>query len=188
MTTSYYRGHRIYYDYETEKWHYEDNDKYIKSENRPCTRCGKTPTLSGADYCLKDLEVCDFINAACCGHGERIGYISLQDGRIFREIDSDDILFKMFRLENENKKLKEENDKLKELIKENVFGRYREGSLADLEFKAIAYDDIVKLEMSNDSEPKVIVICKQGKKENVKSFCQMFIPFGVYYEIKEITE
>lgn len=110
--TSYYRGHRIYYNYETEKWYYEDNDEYIKSENRPCTRCGKTPTLSGADYCLKDLEVCDFINAACCGHGERIGYISLQDGRIFREIDSDDILFKMFRLENENKKLQEENKEL----------------------------------------------------------------------------
>lgn len=110
--TSYYRGYSTYYDYETEKWYYEDNDKYIKSENRPCARCGKTPTLSGADYCLKDLEVCDFINAACCGHGERIGYISLQDGRIFREIDSSDILFKMFRLENENKKLKEENKQL----------------------------------------------------------------------------
>lgn len=116
--TSYYRGHSTYYDYETEKWYYEDNDKYIKSENRPCKRCGKTPTLSGADYCLKDLEVCDFINAACCGHGERIGYISLQDGRIFREIDSDDILFKMFRLENENKKLKEENEKLRQTMQE----------------------------------------------------------------------
>ena len=84
--------------------------------------------------------------------------------------------------------LAEENDKLKKLIKENVFQRYREGSLADLKFKAIAYDDIVKVEMSNELEPRVIVICKQGKKENVKSFCQMFIPFGVYYEIKEVIE
>ena len=88
----------------------------------------------------------------------------------------------------ENIKLREENDKLKGLIKENVFGRYREGSLADLEFKAIAYDDIVELEISNELEPKVIVICKQGKKENVKSFCQMFIQFGVHYEIKEVIE
>ena len=88
----------------------------------------------------------------------------------------------------ENIKLREENDKLKGLIKENVFGRYREGSLADLEFKAIAYDDIVELEMSDELEPKVIVICKQGKKENVKSFCQMFIPLGVHYEIKEVIE
>ena len=186
--TSYYRGYSTYYDYETEKWYYEDNDKYIKSENRPCARCGKTPTLNGADYCLKDLEVCDFINAACCGHGERIGYISLQDGRIFREIDSSDILFKMSRLEDENKKLKEENDQLRQLIKENVFGMYEEGSLTDLEFKAIAYDDIVKLEISDESESKVVVICKQGKKENVKSFCQMFIPFGIAYEIVEMID
>ena len=45
-----------------------------------------------------------------------MGYISLQDGRIFREIDSDDILFKMFRLENENKKLKEENEQLRQKL------------------------------------------------------------------------
>ena len=114
--TSYYRGHSIYYDYETEKWYYKDDDKYIKSENRPCTRCGKTPTLNGADYCLRDLEVCDFIKAACCGHGERIGYIALQDGRTFRETVSNDILFKMFRLEHENKKLKEENEQLRKQI------------------------------------------------------------------------
>ena len=116
--TSYYRGHSIYYDYETEKWYYKDDDKYIKSEDRPCTRCGKTPTLSGADYCLRDLEVCDFIKAACCGHGERIGYIALQDGRTFRETVSNDILFKMFRLENENKKLQEENKQLRRLFEE----------------------------------------------------------------------
>ena len=84
--------------------------------------------------------------------------------------------------------LEEENEKLRQMIKGNVFERYREGSLADLEFKAIAYDDIVKLEMSYESEPKVIVICRQGKKENVKSFCQMFIPFGIVYEIKEVID
>lgn len=84
--------------------------------------------------------------------------------------------------------LKEENDKLRELIKQNVFGMYEEGSLTDLKFKAIAYDDIVKLEIFNESELKVIVICKPGKTGNVKSFCQMFIPFGVYYEIKEVIE
>jgi len=84
--------------------------------------------------------------------------------------------------------LADENDKLRGLIKGNVLGRYREGSLADLKFKASAYDDIVKLEMSYESEPKVIVICKQGKKENVKSFCQMFIPFGIAYEIKEVID
>lgn len=97
------------------------------------------------------------------------------------------IVDELNKLDFENKRLREENEKLRELIKGNVFGRYAEGSLADLEFKAIAYDDIVKLGMSYESEPKVIVFCKQGKKENVKSFCQMFIPFGVYYEIKEVS-
>jgi len=87
-----------------------------------------------------------------------------------------------------NQEYRKENDKLKELIKENVFGMYEEGSLTDLEFKAIAYDDIVKLKISDESEPKVVVICKQGKKENVKSFCQMFIPFGIAYEIVEMID
>ena len=82
--------------------------------------------------------------------------------------------------------LKEENEQLRQMIKENVFQRYREGSLADLEFKAIAYDDIVKVEMSNELEPRVIVYCKQGKKEDIMSYCQMVIPFGIAYEIKEV--
>lgn len=104
------------------------------------------------------------------------------------ENDIDEIVDCLNKQQTIIQSLKEENDKLRALIKGNVFGRYGEGSLADLEFKAIAYDDIVKLEMSYESEPKVIVVCKQGKKENVKSFCQMFIPFGVYYEIKEVIE
>ena len=84
--------------------------------------------------------------------------------------------------------LNNENEQLRQMIKENVFQQYNEGSLADLKFKAIAYDDIVKVKLSDESEPKVIVICKQGKKENVKSFCQMFIPFGIAYEIKEVID
>lgn len=75
--------------------------------------------------------------------------------------------------------LKAKNDKLRELIKENVFGRYEKGSLADLKFKAIAYDDIIKVKLSYESEPKVIVYCNYGKRNNIMSFCQMFIPFGV---------
>ena len=89
---------------------------------------------------------------------------------------------------NEIKDLKEENEQLRQMIKGNVFHQYREGSLADLEFKSIAYDDIIEVKLSDELEPKVIVSCRQGKKENVKSFCQMFIPFGIAYEIKEIIE
>lgn len=114
--------------------------------------------------------------------GECLGFTAQIKGRLNLQ---DDIIKEQ---EQKIAKLVEENKQLKELIKENVFQRYTEGSLADLEFKATAYDDIVKLEMSDESEPKVIVSCRQGKKENVKSFCQMFIPFGVYYEIKELEE
>lgn len=70
--------------------------------------------------------------------------------------------------------LAEENDKLKGLIKGNVFGMYGEGSLTDLKFKAIAYDDIVKLEMSYESEPKVIVICRQGKRKMLKFLSDVY--------------
>ena len=89
---------------------------------------------------------------------------------------------------NDYKNLEKENNQLRQMIKENVFGRYVEGSLSDLEFKAIAYDDIVKLETSNESEPKLIVFCKRGKKENIRSFCQMFIPFSIAYEIVEMID
>lgn len=86
-------------------------------------------------------------------------------------------------------KLNDENERLRQMIKENVFGMYAEGSFADLKFKAAAYDDIIKLEISNKLvEPKLIVTCKRGKKENVQSFCRMFIPHGMYYEIKELEE
>ena len=128
----------------------------------------------------------------------KIQRFNLDEGKIWEAIEGLSPYKTTYTLEEVCKKLNElatkcnllenENDKLRGLIKGNVFRRYREGSLADLEFKATAYDDIVKLEMSYESEPKVIVICRQGKKENVKSFCQMFIPFGVYYEIKEVIE
>lgn len=84
--------------------------------------------------------------------------------------------------------LEKKNEKLRQMIKANVLKQYRDGSLADLEFKAIAYDDIVKVKLSYESEPKVIVYCKYGKRHNIMSFCQMFIPFGVAFEIKEVVD
>lgn len=90
--------------------------------------------------------------------------------------------------EHTQKELREENEQLRQMIKENVFQQYNEGSLADLKFKAIAYDDIIKVKLSDESEPKVMVYCNYGKRENIMSFCQMFIPFGVAYEIKEVND
>ena len=91
-------------------------------------------------------------------------------------------------LSDENGQLKEENKRLRQMIKANVLKQYRDGSLADLEFKAIAYDDIIKVKLSYESEPKVIVYCNYGKRNNIMSFCQMFIPFGVAFEIKEVVD
>lgn len=83
--------------------------------------------------------------------------------------------------------LYDENKKLRLMIKANVNGVYREGSLFDLQFKAIAYDDITKVEINYDFEPKLIIYYKKGKKENVKSF-RMFIPYGIDFEFQEVNE
>ena len=64
MVTSYARGHKIYY--ENEVWRYEDNNKSIEKEIRPCKRCGKYPTKEGYDYCIGYVEGA---TSACCGHG-----------------------------------------------------------------------------------------------------------------------
>lgn len=103
-------------------------------------------------------------------------------------LTSEEIVEELNQLDDKVVELAEENEQLRQMIKENVFQRYSEGSLADLEFKAIAYDDIIKVKLSDDSEPKVIVYCNYGKRKNVVSFCQMFIPFGIGYEIKEVIE
>lgn len=124
------------------------------------------------------------------------GYYILKNPRIHLDfiemlgdaLTSEEIVEELNQLDDKVVKLAKENERLRQIIKENVFERYEKGSLMDLNFKAIAYDDIVKLEMSYESEPKVIVFCKQGKKENVKSFCQMFIPFGIAYEIVEVID
>lgn len=132
------------------------------------------------------LNIVDMLNEL---NDERMMYKTTIDKRIVELEEENEQLkqkvdfYKYF--QKDARELEKENELLRQMIKENVFGRYEEGSLMDLEFKAIAYDDIVRLEISDESELKVIVICKQGKKESVKSFCRMFIPFGVCYEIKE---
>lgn len=63
MIKSHSRGHKIIY--ENEKWIYTDNKQEI-DENRPCKRCGKSPTKEGHDACIGHVEN---IESACCGHG-----------------------------------------------------------------------------------------------------------------------
>ena len=71
MTTSYLRGHEIYYD--GEDWRYRDNDQ-IADDSRPCKTCGRFPTPEGCDACLGHIEGAI---SACCGHGVEDPYVLL---------------------------------------------------------------------------------------------------------------
>ena len=79
--------------------------------------------------------------------------------------------------------LHQENTELKRMIKANVLKHYRDGSLADLQFKAIAYDDITQVEMDYTSEPILKIYCKPNTRQNIQSFIQLFVPLGVYFEV-----
>lgn len=69
MTTSYLRGHEIYYD--GKNWRYKDNNQ-IADDSRPCKRCGRLPTPEGYDACLGYIEGAF---SACCGHGVEDYYV-----------------------------------------------------------------------------------------------------------------
>jgi hypothetical protein len=63
MITAYKRGHKVYRD--GADWRYVDDNTLIANE-RPCARCGKTPTPEGYDACLGYIKGAI---SACCGHG-----------------------------------------------------------------------------------------------------------------------
>ena len=71
---------------------YEDNNELV-SDNpfRPCARCGHYPNENGDDFCIQRLGA---VMNACCGHGNREGYIQFDNGITIRgyfrvEKDSD---------------------------------------------------------------------------------------------------
>lgn len=80
-------GVKIKYNYDLRRWEYEDGTPYINGKTI-CPKCNK-PRLDingvdNCDFCLQGLTTCDFIDNACCGHGnDDEAYISLKDGRIF---------------------------------------------------------------------------------------------------------
>ena len=76
------------YNPETRRW--EDKEGRVGwNHKRLCERCNR-PRLDingveDVDFCLQGLTTSDFIDNACCGHGNsETAYISLKDGRIFR--------------------------------------------------------------------------------------------------------
>lgn len=73
MATSYFRGHKGWYDNIEKVWKYFDTNLPI-DPRRPCVRCGKEPTPEGHDACLGRL---DGAWSACCGHGVIEPYLKI---------------------------------------------------------------------------------------------------------------
>lgn len=82
-------GYKRYIDNDGIK-RYLDNDKPVdEMPLRPCAKCGEFPTLDGDDFCIRNLGR---VMNACCGHGNKKGYIQFANGitiRGFFEIERD---------------------------------------------------------------------------------------------------
>lgn len=72
-------GWKTYVDEEGNRY-YEDGESVSKG-TRACKRCGNFPTEEGHDSCIGELG--SVVNA-CCGHGEREGYIQFDNDKIVR--------------------------------------------------------------------------------------------------------
>ena len=72
---AYLRGHEITTDGSTidpAYWRWADSGVPVRSDDRPCVRCGKMPTGEGHDACLGTVPGAI---AACCGHGISEPYV-----------------------------------------------------------------------------------------------------------------
>ena len=84
VAKTYIRGNKVYFDEDENEWLFYDEK--LNNENvEVCPRCHHIHKIDDCDWCLRELEKCDFIISACCGHNVEKGYIMLKDGRIFRE-------------------------------------------------------------------------------------------------------
>lgn len=83
MTTSYFRGHKIYWSKKDKIWYYCDTKEEASGFLgivRPCKRCGKIFERGEVDPCLGELPG---VTNACCGHGKK-GYIAFENGVVIR--------------------------------------------------------------------------------------------------------
>ena len=77
----------LFWNEKTSRWE-DENGNVGYHHKRVCEKCNK-PRLDingveNCDFCLQGLTTCDFIDNACCGHGNNEeAYISLKDGRLF---------------------------------------------------------------------------------------------------------
>ena len=89
MTTTYSRGHKIYWNNNTRKWYYKDTGELFDADlPRPCKKCGKSEGAvdkGKSDPCLGNLLGVKF---ACCGHGIRSqSYIVFENGITVRDFE-----------------------------------------------------------------------------------------------------
>ena len=80
-------GEEVTWNDDHKQWEYPDGTPYINGK-RICPNCDKPQLdingVTDCDFCMQGLTVCDFIDNACCGHGDdSLAYISLRDGRRF---------------------------------------------------------------------------------------------------------
>jgi len=75
--TGHIRGHKIMLDDSTGEWFYCDIGIPVSDwEDRPCIRCGCSPTPEGHDACLGYLPGVEYV---CCGHGIFDPYIIMKN-------------------------------------------------------------------------------------------------------------
>ena len=74
-------GYERYLDENGDRRYKDNNIKLEDAPYRPCAKCGQYPTDDGDDYCLQHLG--KVINA-CCGHGNKKGYIQFDNGITIR--------------------------------------------------------------------------------------------------------
>lgn len=87
MITSEKGNETIHWNDKNKQWEYEDGTPYINGKEI-CPKCNKPRldinNVKDCDFCLQGLTTSQFIDNACCGHGDdSLAYISLKDGRRF---------------------------------------------------------------------------------------------------------
>lgn len=116
MRRSFHHGYPIYYS--PEGWKYEDNDKLIHTEKRPCKKCGCKMPEYGPDPCLGNLPGVD---NACCGHGKQDqAYIRFSNGTIIKEFKKETIEGNKVAIDKEIEILKRELQGLTNQEKHNL--------------------------------------------------------------------
>lgn len=69
-------GYERYTDSDGNRRYIDNNELVADMPFRPCAKCGEYPNDRGDDHCIQNLgEVWN----ACCGHGNREGYIQFED-------------------------------------------------------------------------------------------------------------